>query len=188
MTRASILSLIVTAVFCADIACAKKVAQTPPPAPPPATVVEAPPPPPPLPPPAPPAQSAPPTEDELFARKSVDDLNRERPLATVYFDLDQSSLGSDAREALQRNAGWLRRWPTTRITVEGHCDERGTPEYNLALGERRAAAVRDYLTSLGIADDRILVVSRGKETPQCTIAEESCWQQNRRGAPVITAK
>ena len=74
------------------------------------------------------------------------------------------------------------------ITVEGHCDERGTAEYNLSLGERRSNAVKGYLVSLGVAADRITVISKGKETPFCTDSSESCWQQNRRGHFVITAK
>ena len=82
----------------------------------------------------------------------------------------------------------MKRWTSTRITVEGHCDERGTAEYNLGLGERRANAVKDYLVSLGIAADRVTVVSKGKEAPVCTEENESCWQQNRRGHFVITAK
>jgi hypothetical protein len=79
-------------------------------------------------------------------------------------------------------------WTSTRITVEGHCDSRGTAEYNLALGERRASAVKDYLVSLGIAPDRIATVSKGEETPVCLEESEGCWQQNRRGHPIITAK
>ena len=106
----------------------------------------------------------------------------------VFFDLDKSTLRDDGRAALARNAEWLKRWTTTKITVEGHADSRGTAEYNLALGERRGAAVKDYLVSLGISGDRIIVVSKGKEQPTCTEETESCWQQNRRGHPIITAK
>ena len=99
-----------------------------------------------------------------------------------------TALRDDARASLSKNAEYLRRWDSTRITIEGHADERGTPEYNLALGERRAAAVRDYLTSLGIAADRVATVSKGKEAPFCTESNEACWQQNRRGHFVFTAK
>ena len=106
----------------------------------------------------------------------------------MFFDLDQSSIRDDARATLARNAEFLKRWTSTRINVEGHCDERGTAEYNLGLGERRAAAVKDYLVSLGISGDRINVVSKGKEEPQCTDKNESCWQQNRRGHFLFTAK
>jgi peptidoglycan-associated lipoprotein len=80
------------------------------------------------------------------------------------------------------------RWPSIRVTVEGHADERGTNEYNLALGDRRGGSVRDYLVNLGIAADRILAVSRGEESPFCAESNEACWQQNRRGHFVITAK
>ena len=128
------------------------------------------------------------TDEQIFAKKTLEELNAERPLADVYFDLDQSTLRDDARSALARNAEYLKRWTSTRISVEGHCDERATTEYNLGLGERRAAAVRDYLVSLGIGTDRIAIVSKGEESPFCTESNESCWQQNRRGHFVITAK
>jgi len=124
----------------------------------------------------------------VFARKSLDDLNREMPLGDVFFDLDRSELRDDGRSVLQKNAEWLRRWSATRITIEGHCDERGTAEYNLALGERRGSAVREYLTGLGVPSSRILVISKGKETPFCTQSNEECWRQNRRGHFVITGK
>jgi peptidoglycan-associated lipoprotein len=106
----------------------------------------------------------------------------------VYFDFDQSIIRDDARAALAKNAEFLKRWPSTRINVEGHCDERGTAEYNLGLGDRRANAVKAYLVSLGIGADRITVASRGKESPVCTESNEACWQQNRRGHSVFTAK
>lgn len=169
-------------------ACAKKVpAPAPaPPAPPTAPAPPPPPPPPPLPP--PPSPQAPLTEEELYARKSLDDLNREKLLADVYFDLDASHLKDESRGALQKNADWLKKWGATKITVEGHCDSRGTTEYNLALGERRASAVRDYLVSLGVPGVRILPISKGKEAPVCTEENESCWSQNRRGHFIITAK
>ena len=147
-------------------------------------------PPPPPAPAAPPRETPPrvPTEDELFASKSLDTLNAEKPLAPAFFKLDSSQLDGDARPVLQKNAEWMKRWPSTKVMVEGHADSRGTAEYNLALGERRATAVRDYLVSLGIAADRITIVSKGKESPFCTEESESCWQENRRGHFVITAK
>jgi outer membrane protein OmpA-like peptidoglycan-associated protein len=95
---------------------------------------------PPAPPPPPPP--APLTEDEIFARKTLAELNAERPLAQVLFDFDQFVIREDQRPTLQKNADWLRRWTSTRITVEGHADSRGTNEYNLGLGERRANAIR----------------------------------------------
>jgi len=119
---------------------------------------------------------------------SLDELNSTSPLDSVFFDLDQSELLAAGRTALSRNADWMRRWASTRVTVEGHCDDRGTNEYNLALGERRAAAVRDYLVSLGIAGNRVVTVSRGEESPVCTDQHEGCWSRNRRGAFVVTTK
>ena len=166
--------------------------RVPPPAPPPPEPPAAPAPPPPPPPPPPPAPAPAPerplTEEEIFARKTVEQLNAERPLAEVFFDFDMSVVRPDAQPILQKNADYLRRWPSVRVSVEGHADSRGTNEYNLALGERRAAAVRDYMVSLGIAGDRILAVTRGEESPVCTEENEACWQRNRRGAFVITAK
>src|SRR5216117_148830 len=110
------------------------------------------------------------------------------PLGDVFFDLDRSELRDDGRNVLQKNADWLRRWSSTRITIEGHCDERGTAEYNLGLGERRANAVKAHLVELGVTADRIVIVSKGKESPFCTEHNEACWQQNRRGHFIITGK
>jgi peptidoglycan-associated lipoprotein len=146
------------------------------------------PPAPPPPPAAPVPPAAPLTEEERFARMSLDDLNRSRPLGEVFFRYDSASIDPDAAETLVRNAAWLRRWTSTSIRVEGHADERGTAEYNLSLSNARATVVRDYLTSLGIAPDRVRIVGLGKEQPQCTDARESCWQQNRRGHAVVVAK
>ena len=103
------------------------------------------------------------------------------PLGDAFFDYDQSAIRDDARPVLQSNADYLRRWTSTRVTIEGHADSRGTNEYNLALGDRRAAAVRDYLTDLGIPANRMLGATRGEESPQCTEQAEACWQRNRRG-------
>jgi len=185
--------LIVLCVLCSlgAASCAKKppvtapaapaATVTPPPAAPPA------PPPPATPPPAPPAPAAL-TEEELFARKSLEELNAERPLSDVFFELDESTLRDDARAPLQKNAEWLKRWPTTRVAIEGHADERGSSEYNLALGERRSTAVRDYMVNLGVPTGRMGITSKGKEAPFCTESTEACWQQNRRGHFVITLK
>jgi peptidoglycan-associated lipoprotein len=172
-------------------ACSKKAppAVTPAPPPPPAAAPAAPPAPPP--PPAPAPAPAPPralTEEEIFARKSVQQLNDERPLADVFFDLDESTIRDDGRAPLQKNADWMKRWASIRISIEGHADERGSGEYNLALGDRRANAVKNYLVGLGVGADRVNIVSKGKEAPFCTEKGESCWQQNRRGHFVITAK
>ena len=147
-----------------------------------------PPPPPPKPTPPPPPPPAPLTEDQIFAKKTVDELNAERPLGDVLFDYDSATLRDDARSAASRNADYLKRWPSVRVTVEGHADARGTSEYNLALGERRAAAVKDYIVSLGVAGDRITTVSKGEEQLVCMEETEACWQRNRRGFHIITAK
>lgn len=171
--------------------CAKKAAvAVPAPAPPPPVVQPAPPPPPaPAPAPAPaPVPPPVPTEDEIFASKSLEALNAEQPLQHVAFELDSYTLSDAARAALDANAAWLRRWASTKVTVEGHADSRGTNEYNLALGDRRAAAAREYLVSLGIAADRLAAISKGEEQPFCTEETESCWAQNRRAYFVITAK
>jgi peptidoglycan-associated lipoprotein len=123
-----------------------------------------------------------------MAQKSLDQLNKEGHLADVFFDLDRSSIREDGRASLTANANWLKRWTNMRISIEGHCDERGTAEYNLGLGERRANAVKAYLVELGVPGDRVTVVSKGKEAPFCTDKGEACWQQNRRGHFIITAK
>ena len=128
------------------------------------------------------------TDDDVFAAKSIDDLNRERPLADVYFAYDVADLTDASRGILQKNAAWLKRWTTTQIRIEGHADSRGTNEYNLALGERRASAVRDYLVGIGIPTARMSIVSKGEEDPICKEDVEACWALNRRGHFVITGK
>jgi len=129
-----------------------------------------------------------PTEDEIWAGKTVAQLMAEGVLADAYFDLDMYGVREDARPMLQRNADYMKRWPSLRVTVEGHSDERGTAEYNLSLGDRRSSSVKGYLVSLGVPAERITVVSKGKETPFCSDSNEACWQQNRRGHFVITGK
>jgi peptidoglycan-associated lipoprotein len=171
----------------ATLACHKQVPPQPAPPPPPPAAAPAPPPPPPPPPPPAPAPK-PLTEEQMFAQKSLEQLNQEKPLSDIFYDFDKSDLSADARDQLQKDADWLKKWTSTAITIEGHCDERGTAEYNLALGQRRAAAAKDYLVSLGVPADRITVVSKGKEDPFCTEHDESCWSQNRRGHFIITAK
>ena len=104
------------------------------------------------------------------------------------FRLDDSAIDEEARATLQRGAEWLRRWTSTRVMIEGHCDERGTSEYNLALGERRANAVRAYLVSLGVDGTRLTVVSKGEESPVCIDHDEDCCFRNRRAQSTITAK
>ncbi|TDQ77629.1 peptidoglycan-associated lipoprotein [Dongia mobilis] len=104
---------------------------------------------------------------------------------TVYFDYDSYSLTSEAQSQLQRQGAWLQQFPAATLTIEGHCDERGTREYNLALGERRANAVANYLVALGVNSNRLSVISYGKERPLCVQSDESCWSQNRRGVSAI---
>jgi peptidoglycan-associated lipoprotein len=183
----SIVALFVALTFAAGCHKNVQVAAAPPP-PPPAAPAPPPPPPPPPPAPAPAPRPAPLTEEQIFQQKSLDQLNAEHPLGDAFFDLDKSELRADARPALQTDADWMKKWTGTQVTVEGHCDSRGSSEYNLALGTRRANAVKDYLVSLGIPANRLTVVSKGKEQPFCTDESEACWQQNRRGHFVITAK
>jgi peptidoglycan-associated lipoprotein len=116
------------------------------------------------------------------------ELNRAGYLADAYFDTNKADLRDDAREALAADASWLSAHRTIRILVEGHCDERNTTEYNLALGWRRANAVSDYLTSLVVEAASISTVSYCEESPFATCHDESCWLQNRRGHLVITAR
>lgn len=157
----------------------------PPAATPPATKPAAPPPPPPAPTPTP---APAPTEEEIFKNKTLEQLNAEKPLADVFFGLDSTELSAEARAALQKNVDWMKKWTSTKALIEGHADSRGTNEYNLALGERRADVVRNYIVSLGIPVDRMTIVSKGEEQPFCNEETEACWQQNRRGHFIITAK
>lgn len=120
--------------------------------------------------------------------KSIDDLNRDSPLRPVFFLLDQNDVSAEGQQILQANAAVLKKYPNMQVTIEGHCDERGTAEYNLALGERRALAARNYLVSLGIPGDRIKTVSYGKEFPFEAGHEDAAWSKNRRAHFVITAK
>lgn len=110
-------------------------------------------------------------------------------LATVIgFEFDSSTLSDDARDKLQQNADWLREDPARTLVIEGHTDQTGTDEYNLALGERRAAAAKDYLTSLGVAASRLRTLSYGEERPQCAGSDESCWSRNRRAHFLVTGR
>jgi peptidoglycan-associated lipoprotein len=157
--------------------------------PPPTTVTD-----PNLPPPAPPEPvnepiPVPPMPaDDPIGSKSIDDLNRDSPLKPLFFALDMDSVDADGQRVLQANAEVLKKYPTMQVTIEGHCDERGTAEYNLALGERRALAARTYLVSLGIPADRIKTVSYGKEFPFDAGHDDAAWKNNRRAHFVITAK
>ncbi|MCQ0990258.1 peptidoglycan-associated lipoprotein Pal [Jiella marina] len=103
----------------------------------------------------------------------------------IFFDTDSSSIRADAQQTLQRQAQWLQQYPQYAITIEGHADERGTREYNLALGARRASATRDYLASLGVPASRMRTISYGKERPVAVCDDISCWSQNRRAVTVL---
>ena len=129
-----------------------------------------------------------PLSEDNIANRSLDDLNRESPLKPAFFPLDSGDLDDAGRAVVQANAEILKKYPTWQITIEGHCDERGTAEYNLALGERRAVAVKTYLVSLGISPDRLRTVSYGKEFPFDPGHTEDAYSQNRRAHFVITAK
>lgn len=162
-----ILSSGLVALFAAGLVvagCGKKTMEAPPVTPPPPPKVETPPPPPPPPPPAP----AP--------------LN----LGDVFFDYDKSDLRSDATATLTENGKMLMQNAAAQITIEGHCDERGTVDYNLALGERRANAARDFLVSYGVGGDRITTISYGENRPFAMGHDESAWAQNRRAHFVVS--
>ena len=168
-------------------ACGNKkpnVAPTPPPAPAPPATTPKPPPPPPPPPPDPPKA---PTEEEIFAKMTLEEATN-KYLADVLFGYDSTELTAEGRGTIQKNAEAMKRYTSTKVMVEGHADSRGTNEYNLALGEKRADVTRDYLVSLGIPNDRVTVVSKGEEQPACTEENEACWQRNRRGKFLFTAK
>jgi len=191
MKRATIVLMLLLAF---TAACGKKkpatVASTPPPvATAPAPVFTPPPPPPPR-----PAERVedsvpvPAISEDTIANRSLEDLNRDSPFKPAFFGLDSSELDDAGRAVVSVNADIMKRYPTWVVTVEGHCDERGTAEYNLALGERRAVAVKTYLVALGISPDRVRTVSYGKEFPFDTGHTDSAWSNNRRGHFVITSK
>ncbi|MBM3781042.1 MAG: peptidoglycan-associated lipoprotein Pal [Acidobacteria bacterium] len=174
-------------------ACAKKAPTVERPAPPTAETVTAtaPAPPPPPPRPAQEPMPVPPEPDSIRASDLPDDLdslNRSGVLKPVFFDLDSSDVNAASQQVLQENAEVLRRNMRWQVTIEGHCDERGTAEYNLALGERRALSARTYLLSLGIPAERVRTVSYGKEFPFDQGHDEAAWSKNRRAHFVITAK
>ena len=145
----------------------KPAAEAPPPAPPPSSAVQG-------------------QVESTVVPGSVQDF-RVNVGDTVHFDYDRYAITSEGRDLLQRQAAWLQKYQQVRVTIEGHCDERGTREYNLALGARRANAVREYLVSLGVSSRRMDTISYGKERPICTESSESCWSQNRRGVTTITS-
>jgi peptidoglycan-associated lipoprotein len=174
MKKVIILALVLALAFAFGTACKKKVQSVPPPPqaqeqPPVAKVDES-------------ARMTQPalSEEEIFMSKSLDQINQEKPLATVYFDFDKYDIRPDVRPVLEQDASWLKKFKTAKVLIEGHCDERGTEDYNLALGEKRAKSVYDYLLSLGIAPDRMKIISYGKSQPLDPGHDEAAWQMNRR--------
>jgi peptidoglycan-associated lipoprotein len=128
------------------------------------------------------------SEEEIFMQKSLDQINREKPLTAVFFDYDKYFIREDAKPGLETNAAWLKKWNTVKILVEGHCDERGTEEYNLALGEKRAKSALDYLATLGVPGIRMKMISYGKSQPLDPGHDEAAWQRNRRAQFTIIEK
>ena len=124
-------------------------------------------------------------EGQLVLPKEIteaDEVARQKGLiGDIYFDFDKYDLKPEARERLSKNAEFMKQQPKYIIEIQGHCDERGTNDYNIALADRRANAAREYMATLGIADNRLKTVSFGEEKPTCTDHNESCWWRNRRG-------
>jgi peptidoglycan-associated lipoprotein len=136
-----------------------------------------------------PGADTPAAEQDEYARlkgMSVQELDRLNLLGEVQFDYDRAEIRADARAVLANNAEVLRRLDFLHVTIEGHCDERGTVEYNLALGHRRAKAAYDYVVSLGVPPGRLLATSYGKELPVCSESTEECWARNRRARFKVT--
>jgi len=192
MRRFSTVGVLLILIGLVAASCSRRqppvVAPPPPPVATPPAVTTVPPPPPPqrveeaLP--VPPQ----PLGEDSIANRSLDDLNRDSPFRPVFFALDAAELDDAGRGTAQSNAELLKKYSTWVVTLEGHCDERGTAEYNLALGERRAVAVKTYLVSLGVPPDRIRTVSYGKEFPFDPGHNEDAWAKNRRAHFVITSK
>jgi peptidoglycan-associated lipoprotein len=127
-----------------------------------------------------PAPAAPPTVTPAPAPAPPKEYAPNPALQAIHFDFDKSAIRPGDAKILEASAAWLKANPNQLVLIEGHCDERGTSEYNLALGDRRSTAARSYLTAQGVAADRITVVSYGKERPVCTEHNEGCWSRNRR--------
>jgi peptidoglycan-associated lipoprotein len=132
--------------------------------------------------------AAPALSEDNVGSRSLDELNRDSPLKPAFFLLDSADLDDAGRSVVTGNVDVLKKYAQWVVTIEGHCDERGTAEYNLALGERRAMAVKTYMVSLGVAPDRLRTVSYGKEFPFDQAHSEEAWSRNRRAHFVITAK
>ena len=181
---------IAVAALITDVACHKKpkAVARPATAPTMPSSTAPPPPGPPTPVPAPTMVPPEPVREDAIASASLDDLNKNSPLKPVFFEYDSDELTAAGQQVLNDNATVMKKYATWAVTIEGHCDERGTAEYNLALGERRAVNARAYLMSLGIGADRLRTVSYGKEFPFDANHSEAAFSQNRRAHFVITAK
>jgi len=167
MRKTTILLLLASGTLALS-ACSKKAPEGELPPPPQDTA-------PPAPPPAAPSGPQPGSQADFLASVQSD---------TIHFDLDSSDIDDQDRAILRSQAEWLQRYPNKRATIEGHCDERGTREYNLALGERRANAAKNYLAALGVDASRLTTISYGKERPIATGSDEAAWAQNRRAVTV----
>jgi peptidoglycan-associated lipoprotein len=128
------------------------------------------------------------SEYDRIKAMSTDEIEKLGLLAEIHFDFDRSDIREGDRQILAKNAEVLKKFDFLKISVEGHCDERGSVEYNLALGERRAKAAYDYLASLGVGADRMKSVSYGKEVPLCQQSTEECWARNRRAHLTVSGK
>ncbi len=180
MSRKALTLLCMPLLLVVLLGCPKKAPEPVPEPPPPAPA-----PPPPAPPPPPPPPDPLTSDDFAVVNKAAE---RQGFQANVYFDFDKSNLRSSAEEALATNAKWLSQHPEFLVRIEGHCDERGTAEYNLALGDRRANTAGDSLTAHGVAADRLTAITYGQDRPVCTESNEACWQKNRRAYMVITGR
>jgi peptidoglycan-associated lipoprotein len=129
-----------------------------------------------------------PVAEDPIASRDIGDINKNSPFQPVFFALDSSDVDGPAQQALNANAEIMKKYPSWVVTIEGHADERGTAEYNLALGERRAMSARTYLVSLGLSGDRLRTVSYGKEFPFDPGHDEAAWAKNRRAQFVLTSK
>jgi peptidoglycan-associated lipoprotein len=128
------------------------------------------------------------SEEEVFQQKTIEDLNKDQIMKMINFDFDKYQVREDMKSVLQANANWMLKFSTVQILIEGHCDERGTIEYNIALGEKRAESAKNYLASLGVNAAKIKIVSYGKSKPLVQGMDEASYFQNRRAEFVITKK
>ncbi len=183
MKKVAILFLVCVVVLSFLVACKSKVEQAPPPPPqvkeqPKVQKVEKP----------PVVQEPKLTEEELFMKQTLEEVNAEKPLAMIHFDFDKYFIREDAKSVLENNAVWMKKFKSAKILIEGHCDERGTEEYNMALGEKRAKSAMDYIISLGVSADRIKIVSYGKSQPLDPGHNEGAWDTNRRAQFLVIGK